>query len=57
MRSRKEVRCKKDGRILFVIVDNEYIEIKCSKCGLKQTYKLPEKQLTDYTPSGKIVLK
>ena len=57
MRSRKEIRCKKDGRLLFVIVDNEYIEINCSKCGLKQTYKLPEKQLTDNKLSGRIVLK
>ena len=57
MRSVKEIRCERDGRMLFKIIDDEYIEITCSKCGLKQTYKLPKRQLTDYTPSGKIVLK
>ena len=57
MRSRKEIRCKSDGRLLFVIVDNEYIEINCSKCNLKQTYKLPDKVLTNQISSGKIVLK
>jgi len=57
MRSKKEIRCHKDGRLLFKIIDDEYIEISCPKCGLIQTYKLPKRQLTDYTPSGKIVLK
>ena len=57
MKSRKEIRCKSDGRLLFVIVDNEYIEINCSKCGLKQIYQLPDKVLTSIMPSDRIVLK
>ena len=57
MKSRKEIRCKNDGRLLFVIVDNEYIEINCSKCGLKQIYKLPINPLTDLPQSDRIVLK
>lgn len=57
MRSVKEVRCERDGRMLFKVIDDEYIEITCSKCGMKLLYKLPERQLTDYKPSGRIVLK
>lgn len=57
MKSRKEIRCEKDGRLLFVIVDNEYIEINCSKCGLKQKYEIPDKILTNQISSGRIVLK
>lgn len=57
MRSVKEVRCERDGRMLFKVIDDEYIEITCSKCGMKLLYKLPERQLTDYKPSDRIVLK
>ena len=57
MKSRKEIRCERDGRLLFVIVDNEYIEINCSKCNLKQTYKLPDRPLTSLPHSDRIVLK
>jgi phage FluMu protein Com len=56
MRNTKEVRCKNDGKLLFKIIDDEYIEIVCSKCKRKLLYKLP-KSLTSYIPSGRIVLK
>jgi len=57
MRSVKEVRCHKDGKLLFKIIDNEWIEISCPKCKTKQLYKLPDRPLTDYINAGRIVLK
>jgi len=56
MKSRKEIRCPVHGKLLCVIIDDEYIELYCSKCKKKYLYKLP-KNLTSYIPSGRIVLK
>lgn len=52
----KEVRCEVDGRMLFRIIDNEYLEISCSKCGKKLLYPLPTRPLTAYKKSGRIIV-
>lgn len=56
MKSTKEVRCEVDGRMLFKIIDNEYLEITCSKCGKKLLYPLPTRPLTAYKKSGRIIV-
>ena len=59
MRKVREVRCQRCGKLLFKIIDDEYIEIYCTRntCKNKLIYKIPEKPLTEHIPSGKIVLK
>jgi len=58
MRSTREVRCPKCGRLLFKIIDEEEIEILCSKgCRPALRYKLPQRNLTVYKEAGKIILR
>jgi len=57
MRSVREIRCKVHGKLLFKIIDNEWIEVYCDKCKKPQRYKIPERLLTDYINAGRIVLK
>lgn len=56
MKSTKEVRCEVDGRMLFKIIDDEYLEITCSKCGRKLLYLLPTRPLTAYKKSDRIIV-
>lgn len=38
---REEIRCPECGKMLFVIVDNRYIEIKCTRNScINNEYKL-----------------
>ena len=56
MSKTKEVRCVIDGRMLFKIIDDEYLEISCSKCGRKLLYPLPTRPLTVYKKSDRIIV-
>lgn len=58
---RKEVRCPACDKMLFAIIDNRYIEIKCTRnsCVNKHhilIYDLKEKDLTRKSFKGKIEL-
>lgn len=58
MRSEKEIRCPKCGRLLFKIIDDEKIEIYCSKgCKPILIYELPQRNLTAYKEAGKIIIR
>jgi len=52
----KEIRCPVHGKLLFKIIDYEYIEVWCDKCKKRQRYKIPRKPLTQNNKISKMIL-
>jgi len=52
-----DVRCEICGKLLFQIIDDEWIKIYCTRNKAhKLLYHLPQRPLTQYKESDKIIL-